>query len=135
VRGQLEGQREQFNPIGFSFPGSKGRVWLTSDRHGAKLIGDDRHWRVNVADLLKLEKEKRPTIPWRPLAETLRRPVIAVGRNEPVRDVDDALQTVKGFKVRICIEAEKELQVLGCGWRIISCQFRGNKVLTATSRP
>jgi hypothetical protein len=35
---------------------------------------------------------------------------------------------VKGFKVRICIEAEKELQVLGCGWRIVTCQFRGNKV-------
>jgi hypothetical protein len=52
-----------------------------------------------------------------------------VGRNDPVRDVDDALRTVKGLKLRICIEGEKELQILGCGWRIVTCQFRGNKVL------
>ena len=24
---------------------------------------------------------------------------------------------------------EKELQILGCGWRIVTCQFRGDKVL------
>jgi hypothetical protein len=35
----------------------------------------------------------------------------------------------KGFRVRLCIEDEKELQVLGCGWRVITCQFRGNGVL------
>jgi hypothetical protein len=35
--------------------------------------------------------------------------IIVVGRNDPVRDVDDALETVKGFKVRIYIQAEKEL--------------------------
>jgi hypothetical protein len=52
-----------------------------------------------------------------------------VGRNDPVRDVDDALGTVKGFKIRICIEAERDLQVLGCGWRIVTCQLRGNNVL------
>ena len=58
----------------------------------------------------------------------MRRPIIVVGRNDPVRDVDDALGAVKGFRLRICIEDEKELQVLGCGWRIVTCQFRGNKV-------
>jgi hypothetical protein len=62
-------------------------------------------------------------------AEALRRPIIVVGRNDPVRDVDDALGAVKGFRLRICVEDEKELQILGCGWRIITCQFRGNKVL------
>ena len=67
--------------------------------------------------------------PGLPTAETLRRPIIVVGRNDPVRDVDDALGTVKGFTLRICIEGEKELQILGCGWRIVTCQFRGNKVL------
>jgi hypothetical protein len=36
---------------------------------------------------------------------------------------------VRGFRLRICIEDEKELQILGCGWRIVTCQFRGNKVL------
>ena len=38
-------------------------------------------------------------------------------------------QLVIGFKLRICIESEKELQVLGCGWRIVTCQFRSDKVL------
>ena len=36
---------------------------------------------------------------------------------------------MKGFRLRICIEGEKELQILGCGWRIVTCQFRGDKVL------
>jgi hypothetical protein len=57
---QIATQRDKPNPISFSFPdGSKEMVWLASDRHGAKLIGDDRHWRVNVADQLKLSREKR----------------------------------------------------------------------------
>jgi hypothetical protein len=60
IRAQIATQRDKPNPISFSFPdGSKEMVWLASDRHGAKLIGDDRHWRVNVADLLKLSREKR----------------------------------------------------------------------------
>jgi hypothetical protein len=73
---------------------------------------------------------RRPkAISWLPTAEALRRPIIVVGRNDPVRDVDDALRTLKGFKVRIYIEGEKELQALGCDWRIVACQFRGNNVL------
>jgi hypothetical protein len=35
----------------------------------------------------------------------------------------------KGLRVRLCIESESELQVLGCGWRIVTCQFRGDSVL------
>ena len=58
----------------------------------------------------------------RALIKTLR-------RNDPVRDTHDSFQSLRGFKVRICIEGEKELQILGCGWRIVTCQFRGNKVL------
>jgi hypothetical protein len=75
-------------------------------------------------------RRSRPkALSWLPTAETLRRPIIVVGRNDPVRDVEHALGTVKGFKLRICIEGEKELQILGCGSRIVTCQFRGNKVL------
>jgi hypothetical protein len=129
VREQIVAQQDRPNPIGFSLTdGSKGRVWVASDRHGAKLIGDDRHWRVNVADVLKLEKEKRQTTSWRPTAEALRRPIIVVGRNGPTTNMDDALGVLKGFRVRLYMEAEKELQILGCGWRIVNCQFRGNKV-------
>ena len=39
----------------------------------------------------------------------------------------DALGILNGFRVRLCIDTEKELQVLGCGWRIVTCQFRGTR--------
>jgi hypothetical protein len=81
-------------------------------------------------DLFKQEGEGRPpTAHWRPTAETLRRLIIVVGRNAPIRNMDDALGVLKGFRVRICVEAEKELQIFGCGWRIVTCQFRGKNVL------
>jgi hypothetical protein len=62
------------------------------------------------------------------------------GRRKKINDVEPRLLehglgnlpragVLKGFMLRICIEAEKELQVLGCGWRIVTCQFRGNNVL------
>ena len=62
------------------------------------------------------------------------------GRRKKINDVEPRLLehglgnlpragVLKGFMLRICIEAEKELQVLGCGWRIVTCQFRGNTVL------
>ena len=35
----------------------------------------------------------------------------------------------RGFRLRLCINTEKELQVLGCGWRIVTWQFRGYNVL------
>jgi hypothetical protein len=130
VREQIEAEQDESNPVIFALPdGTKGRAWLASDNDGSKIIGDDRRWRVDVEELL-WQKERRPkTTPWTPTAEALRRPIIVVGRNDPVRDVDDALGTVKGFRLRIYIETEKELQVLGCGWRIVLCQLRGNKVL------
>ena len=124
VRAQIVAQEEEPNPIGFTLPdGTKGRAWLASDNDGSKIIGDDRLWRVNTEELLR-QKERRPKASsWLPTAETLRRPIIVVGRNDPVRDVDDALQYGEGFKLRICIEGEKELQILGCGWRIVTCQI------------
>jgi hypothetical protein len=96
VRAQIVAQEEEPNPIGFTLPdGTKGRAWLASDNDGSKIIGDDRLWRVNTEELLR-QKERRPKASsWLPTAETLRRPIIVVGRNDPVRDVDDALGTVK----------------------------------------
>ena len=112
--------------MSFSLPkGVKGRVWLA----GSKITGDDCLWRVNIEELRRQEQHKRPVIQWSPTAKALRRPIVAVGVNDSVRSVDDALRTVKGFKVRIYIEGEKELQALGSGWRIVTCQLRGNKVL------
>jgi hypothetical protein len=131
IHAQIEAQQDKPNPVSFTSPdATKCRVWLASDREGNRIIGDDRWWRINVTDLLKQGKQRRPVAAsWKPSAEALRRPIIVVGRNDPVRGVDEALQTLKGFKVRIYIESEKELQALGCGWRIVTCQFRGNKVL------
>jgi len=130
VRDQIESEREP-NPVSFTVPdGIKCRVWLASDSKANRIIGDDRWWHVNVTDLLKQRGERRsPIASWKPTAETLRRPIIVVGRNRPVKDTDDALGVLKGFKLRLCIETEKELQVLGCGWRTVTCQFRGNNVL------
>lgn len=34
-----------------------------------------------------------------------------------------------GYKVRLYIEAEKELQELGCGWRIVIVELDGSRVL------
>ena len=130
VQAQIASQRDELNPKGFSLPdGTKGRVWLASAKEGSKITGDDCLWRVNIEELRRQEQHKRPVIQWSPTAKALRRPIVAVGVNDSVRSVDDALRTVKGFKVRIYIEGEKELQALGCGWRIVTCQFRGNKVL------
>ena len=128
VRAQIVAHQDDPNSIIFALPdGTKGRA--TSHDQGSKIIGDDRLWRIKAEELLRHKQRRPKAISWLPTAGALRRPIIVVGRNDPVRDVDDALRTVKGFKVRVCIEAEKELQVLGCGWRIVTCQFRGNKVL------
>src|SRR4249920_4139701 len=43
VRAQIVAQEEEPNPIGFTLPdGTKGRVWLASDRNHSMIIGDDR---------------------------------------------------------------------------------------------
>jgi hypothetical protein len=130
VQAQIEAQQDKPNPLSFTLPdGTRGRAWIATKQASSKIIGDDRLWRINIEELLR-QKERRPkAISWLPTAKTLRRPIIVVGRNDPARDIDDALGTLKGFKLRICIEAEKELQILGCGWRIVTCQFHGNKVL------
>jgi hypothetical protein len=130
VRAQVVAQQDEPNPIRFTLPdGTKGRVWLASDNDGSKIIGDDRLWRINAEELLRQNERRPKAISWLPTAKTLRRPIIVVGRDDPVRDVDDALRTIRGFRIRICVESEKELQILGCGWRIVTCQFRGDKVL------
>jgi hypothetical protein len=64
-----------------------GRIWLASDRDHSKIIDYDRLWRVNAEELLR-QRERRPkAISWLPMAQVLRRPIIVVGRNDPVRDV------------------------------------------------
>jgi hypothetical protein len=130
VRAQIVAHQDDPNSIIFALPdGTKGRAWLASDNQDSKIIGDDRLWRNNIEQLVRQRERRLKTAPWMPTSKALRRPIIVVGRNDPLRDVDDALRTVKGLKLPICIEGEKELQILGCGWRIVTCQFRGRKVL------
>jgi hypothetical protein len=129
VRAQVVAQQDQPNPISFALPdGTKGSVWLASDDQDSKIIGDDRLWRINAEELVRQKQRRSKAIVWLPTVKTLCRPIIVVGRNDPVQDVDDALGRVKGFQVRLCIEAEKELQVLGCGWRIVTVELDGPKV-------
>jgi hypothetical protein len=35
--------------------GSQGRVWLAADKHGRKIIGDERHWRLNVRAAMRVD--------------------------------------------------------------------------------
>jgi hypothetical protein len=118
------------NPLSFGAPdGTKLKVWLGHDKDsGERKVGDDRRWRLSIEEVARQGK-KRPVTKWNPTAAALNRPIIVVGRNGPIRDMDDALGVVKGFRVRLCIEDEKELQILGCGRRIVTCQFRGKHVL------
>src|SRR6185312_3072269 len=46
--------QDQDNPISFTTPdGTKGRVWLASNKDGSKIIGDELHWRASVIGTLK----------------------------------------------------------------------------------
>jgi hypothetical protein len=119
VLAQIEGQS---SPARFTTPdGTRCRLWLAGEP------GDEVYYGVNVEELLK--KQKRQFQPWRPTPRALRRPIIVVGRNEPVRDLKDALGELRGIRARVFINAQEELQVLGCGQRVVTIQFRGKRVL------
>jgi hypothetical protein len=104
VQAQIASERVELNPMSFSLPkGVKGRVWLA----GSKITGDDCLWRVNIEELRRQEQHKRPVIQWSPTAKALRRPIVAVGVNDSVRSVDDALRTVKASKFASTSRARK----------------------------
>ena len=59
VREQIKASKDWPNPIRFITPdGREGRVWLVTGKHGNKIIGDDRHWRVHVAEAIKIAAEE-----------------------------------------------------------------------------
>jgi hypothetical protein len=98
--------------------------WGFSRSNPLKIKGPENHISMPVPPPRKPHVTR-----WNPTAAALNRPIIVVGRNDSISNLDDALGVLKGFRVRLCIEAEKELQILGCGWRIVTCQFRGKNVL------
>jgi hypothetical protein len=125
---QINAEKHKPNPIRFVTPdGTKCRVWLGAkeDRKGeltypngkrySYIIGDEVYWGCNVTELLDREKKrlerKRLSIQ-RPTPKALRRPIIVVGRNDPVRDLKDALGELPGTRARVFINDQKELQIL-----------------------
>jgi hypothetical protein len=119
VRAQIE-THQPASAIAFTIPdGRTGNVVLASDAKGNRIVGDARWWRVNILEHLDLlekaaRRRERRISQWKPNAKTLNRPIIVVGRNEQVKDMADALGILNGFRVCLCIDTEKELQVLGC---------------------
>jgi hypothetical protein len=125
-------EADKSNPVRFVTPdGTKCRLWRAGEP------GDEVYYGVNVKKLLDNEKKRESAAqPWKPTAKALRRPIIVVGRNEPIRNIKDALGIPRGFRARVFINAQEELQVLGCGQRVVTIQLRepgsslaGNKVL------
>jgi len=130
VREQVLAQHDNPNPISFITPdGRKGRVWL-----GAAGVGDDLHWRVNLpaqkrcgfrdqrkaaADIIRIEANSHI-------------PLTRLNSDSPARDPQCVQQDIWprpwGYKVRLHIEAEEELQQLGCGWRNVIIELDGPRV-------
>ena len=133
VREQVLAQRHKPNPISFITPdGRKARVWL-----GGAGVGDDRYWRVNLK-CLPAERRCGFTEPRMATSDIIRiegSPHIRLTRlhpNPPARDPacvqPDTWPRPLGYKIQVHIEAEGELQELGCGWRTIVVELAGSRV-------
>jgi hypothetical protein len=126
VRAQIVAkvERGDDNPIWFYLPdGAQGRVWLGHDERGAKVIDDERASRCHLSALVPTPRIPAPKCEY----EAHGRYIPSFWRHKASESAPKP--RLPGFKVRIVIESEKELQVLGCGWRVVTCQFRGDNVL------
>jgi hypothetical protein len=107
---RLNRLEDREGPIALSGP--DGELWRLWPGQGT---GDPRHWRLFVKGV------RDSMIP------------------PPPRKAKKA-SAPRGFKVRICIENETELQILGCGWRTVTIELDGpnvrlhHHVLTATMK-
>jgi hypothetical protein len=133
VREQVLAQHDNPNPISFTTPdGRKGRVWL-----GIAGVGDDLHWRVNLKSL-RAKKRCGGSEPRKAKSDIIRVegsshiPLMRPNPNPPARDPvclqPDTWPRPWGYKIRLYIEAEEELQKLGCGWRNIIVELDGPRV-------
>jgi hypothetical protein len=133
VRQQVLAQRDKANPISFVTPdGRTGRVWL-----GAAGGGDDCYWRVNLKDLRELKRctfsdPRKATEDITRIEGNSHIPLTRLNPEAPARGAECIQQDIWphpwGHKVRLYIEAEEELQVLGCGWRNIVVELAGPRV-------
>lgn len=113
--------------------GERGRIW-TSAR---KRKGEEAYWRINIADC---PRERRCGFTeWRKSDADIIRiernshvPLTRLTPNPPARDPScvqaDTWPRPWGYKVRLYIEAEEELQQLGCGWRTVIIELDGPRV-------
>jgi hypothetical protein len=114
------------SPIQFITPeGDKGRIWV-SDRKDRE--GEDVYWRSAIA-----EAKKRAALAAKESKANRHSPVDLVngrlrGKVELRKAILDAelVPPLKGFLVRLYFELEAS--DIGCGHRLVLCQFRGNKV-------
>src|SRR5262249_12674258 len=101
--------------------------------------GEEVYWRVSIAEL-KDRREKRCDFsePREATADIIRIegnshvPLTRLKPNPPSRDPAcvqaDIWPRPWGYNVRVYIEAEKELQELGCGWRTVIVELEGRHV-------
>ncbi len=62
-------------------------------------------FRLDVGELLKQPRRPAP-VRWVPEAKALRRPIIAVGHNDPIRSLDGVLPRTRGFRVHLIFNHE-----------------------------
>jgi hypothetical protein len=116
--------------------GDKVKLWSSArtDRRGEEV-----YWRVNIADLnARGEKRCGFSEPRDATSDVIRIegnshvPLTRLKPNPPARDPacvqPDIWPRPWGYKVRVYIEAEKELQELGCGWRTVIVELDGRHV-------
>jgi hypothetical protein len=123
--------------VSFTTPaGDKARIWL-SDRRARK--GEAIYWRVNLQALKKrgekrcgFSEPRKATLDIIEIEGSSHVPLTRLKPNPPARDPacvqPDTWPRSRGYKVRFYIEAEKELQQLGCGWRIVIVELDGSCV-------
>jgi hypothetical protein len=130
VRLQVEAQKDQPNPVSFTtIEGRKGRVWLGETKDG----GDDRLWRVSLSNPEVVTKDCGFTVPRKAPADIVAlegNAAIPLTRLEPLpphRELPqpDIWPWPRAMLVSIYIEAERELQELGCGQRIVAIEIDG----------
>ena len=143
VREQIEVQKHQPNPVFFTTAdGRNDMVWLgVGASRGAteRIIGDDRHWRVHVAEAIKLAAEEAKER--KAKRSKASKPINLMGgcvrgKTDPQRGSVALRQAIldtelapplKGFTVRLIFE--DEAPAIGSGHRLVLVQFRGKKVI------
>jgi hypothetical protein len=102
---RLEHLQDREGPIALLGPdGELWRLWPRGEGPKETSASEARHWRLFAKG------------------------VINAMTPPPPRKAKALAARPKGFRVRLCIENEQELQILGCGWRIVTVELAGPKV-------